>query len=147
VSFRRQLGAALRDARRRLFALFAAVALLWSATSAGKTYLWCVPLQQALHECCCATEHEVPQQPTVRFACCDVQAVGALPAARPPSPPAALPPALLSVASLPPAVVEPASVPVPKPAQKPPRSLRYGLTRAGPWFASDACVRLHVLHC
>jgi hypothetical protein len=155
VSSRRQrkpwalrVGAALRDARRRLFALGVAVVLLWGSTAAGKAYLWCIPLQQAIHECCCAAEHEAPrEQPAVRVACCDVQAVAALPAAKPLSPPPALPPVPVDVASLPAAVVEPAYLLAKGPPPRPARSQRYGLTRAGPRFASDACVRLQVLHC
>jgi hypothetical protein len=133
-----------------LLAFCAAVVLLAGCLASGKAYLWCIPLQQAMHECCCVADHEAnaDEQPAVRFACCDVRTVGVLPAARAPSAHHVVPAAPATRARLPLALVDPAAlVLAPEPTPQPARPRRYGLARAGPWFASDACVRLHVLHC
>jgi hypothetical protein len=144
-----RIRAAFGDARRRFVALCAAVVLVAGSLASGKAYLWCVPLQQAMHDCCCAAERQAPvdELPTVRRVCCDVQTVGDLPTVRVPPQTPGVPPALLTGSVLPPAPVEPARTFPQRLASRPPRSVRYGLTRAGPSFASDTCIRLQILRC
>jgi hypothetical protein len=143
--------AALGDARRRLVALCAAVVLVAGSLASGRAYLWCVPLQQAMHDCCCPPEQHAPvdEQPAVRRVCCDVQIAGDLPVVRVPPPGTGLPAsgALLASFILPAPPAEPARRLAQRPTSRPPRSLRYGPTRAGPSFASDTCIRLQIFRC
>ena len=142
---------AFGDARRRFIALVALVTLVVATIAAGKAYLWCVPLQRAMADCCCASGHDDAagrEQPTIaRACCCDVQAVGALPAVRELPAGAELPPAVVAYSVMPPAPVVPARTRVLRPAFPPSRPLRHGLTRAGPRFASDTCIRLQTFLC
>jgi hypothetical protein len=144
-----RVSAVFRDASRRFLALCAAVVLVAASLASGKAYLWCVPLQQVMHDCCCAGEREAPvdEQPTVRRVCCDVETVGDLPTVRVPPQATGVPPALLTGSVLPPTPAEPARIFLRRLASRPPRSVRHGLTRAGPSFASDTCIRLQTLRC
>jgi hypothetical protein len=144
--------AACAALRQRLGALCLLTLFVTASIISGKTYLWCVPMQQAMHACCCAradgTEPDVrpSELPAVRESCCISQVVGELPVA--PIPPVeAVPPVPSTFVVVPKGLVEPPPVLAQRSSFLPPRLRRYGPTRAGPCSASDSCIKLQVFRC
>jgi hypothetical protein len=124
-----------------------------ASVTAGKAYLFCIPMQQAVQACCCAGEHRPdPEQiaregATIERTCCDGRFIDELPTSSTPAPHASVPPAMITIA-------DPIVVPAVRTTSferrvdpLPPRAARYGPSRAGPRSAADACVDLQVFRC
>ena len=140
--------------RQRLGALCLLVLFVAASVSAGKAYLWCVPMQQAMHDCCCAAAHGTDQDlrlgelPAVHEpCCCTSHLVGELPATHVPPPVDSVPPALATFVVVPECLVEPPRLLAQRLTSLPPRLQRYGPTRAGPRSASATCAALQVFRC
>ena len=138
---------------RWIRSLFLLVVFVTASVTAGKAYLFCIPMQQAVQACCCASEHRPdPEQiaregAAIERTCCDGRFVDELPTWSTPAPPASVPPAVITVADV--AVVP--SVRVASFERRveslPPRAARYGPSRAGPRSAADVCIDLQVFRC
>jgi hypothetical protein len=148
-----RLRARLAEFWVRLGALCVIALFVTASVTSGKAYLWCVPMQQARHDCCCDAAHGPDQElrlgeyPTIRESCCDSQVIGELPAARVPPPVDGVPPALVTAVGVLPVLVEPPRGLAQRWTSLPPRLRRYGPTRAGPRSASDTCIKLQVFRC
>jgi hypothetical protein len=111
---------------------------------AGRSYLWCVPMQQVMQvSCCCAGESA---EPRVRAACCETREILGLPQveARGAGAPA-IPPALAATAVLAP----PQAVPPLRSVRAAPplRGVRERPIRAGPTLPSRSVAVLQVFRC
>ena len=132
-----------------LLALFVVASLV-----SGSTYLWCAPMQQAMHGCCCdaesMSEPDLVAQPgaTLREPCCDSRHVAELTTGHVPTPMSGVPAALATGVDAPILVLgSPCASARHFVLPRPPAVARYGPTRAGPQSAAAACVVLQVFHC
>ena len=137
---------ALARGSRRLLALAVLAAVAFTSMLSGRSYLWCVPMQQV--ELLCEDEDsDRSPEPTVREACCERYTIGELPRAeRRPALPAVPPAPHVILAGSP----VPAAVRARAPARlvSTPRAFaRHAPSRAGPPTSAERCVVLQVFHC
>lgn len=141
-----------RDWVRPLSAWILAVVVVSAALMAGRSYLWCVPMQRTMTSCCEGSADPAALDgaaPSVRRGCCDGRTVGALPAAASQGAVLSLPSAALAFVTL---AAQPALLSV-APRRDAARELgalasaRAGPIRAGPTRASRTCAALQVFRC
>jgi hypothetical protein len=148
------------------------IAVLLSAFfAAGRSYLWCVPMQRVMEASCCGDRGDAqntaasrgapvnawglradepryaPKPPAVRASCCEARALEALPQAALRVPQAApMPPALAAVLlPLSPVLARPAMVP--RAPGAPSARAAHAPIRAGPGSPSARCSLLQVFRC
>ena len=144
------LGAS-RGLARRAAALAALVVVLSSALLSGQSYLFCLMMERPVEACCCAPEAstlgDAPVfHPEIRNGCCESRAGAELAKARVATTASEVPPATLSTIARLPAL---AAIPRARTSSRVGRAvpLRSSQIRAGPWAASDTCVRLQIFRC
>jgi hypothetical protein len=149
---------AFARAPRRLVALVAAIVLLAATLVSGTGYLWCVPMQRAMRDCCCnangASDSSIklgdagePAPTLARACCCHSRVADALPSAGIGQPLEGVPPALATVAALPAVAVDrPRAMSSRSLVPRPPPAA-FERTRAGPRSAAAVCVVLQVFRC
>ena len=133
---------------RRLVALVSAVLLLSGALGAGRSYLWCSMMEEAVEACCCdpAREGDETRTSEIRAACCEDHAIGEITKARVVVDTIAVPdalPATIAVAE----AISPIAIAPPFAAPRSAPAMRGSPIRAGPNRAVDTCVRLQVFRC
>ena len=137
---------AFAQGSRWLLALAVLAAVAVTAVFSGRSYFWCIPMQQV--ELLCEDEaSDRSPEPTVREACCERHTIGELPRAerRPALP--AIPPAphvILAGAPVPAAVRAHAPAHL---VSTPRLFARHAPTRAGPLTSAERCVALQVFRC
>ncbi len=127
--------------------------LLTASFAAGRSYFWCVPMQQVVTSCCCPGGDDEPtsvdrdEAPRLKSGCCDARIAPDLPVtAQAEAGPAELPPAsFVAVVLHAPETPSPVLSTTAPPA--PPVEARFGPIRAGPSSASDTCIRLQSFRC
>ena len=134
---------------RRLLALGLVVALVAGSAAAGKSYLWCVPMQQTIAACCLLADGPESATreglPSAQAECCDRRSIGQPPQGHAPGPPPTVPPAFLTDSAPPQPVADPAaSRSVVPEGACPDRRIAI---RAGPRSARDRCAALQVFRC
>ncbi|MFS8066347.1 MAG: hypothetical protein ACMG6S_08235 [Byssovorax sp.] len=137
---------ALAQGSRRLLALAVLAAVAFTTMLSGRSYFWCIPMQQV--ELLCEDEDgDRSPEPTVREACCEKHTIGELPRAE-------RRPALPAIPPVPHVILAGAPVPVAVRAHAPahlvstPRVFaRHAPTRAGPPTSAERCVALQVFRC
>ena len=145
------LGAS-RGLARRAAALAALVVVLSSALLSGQSYLFCLMMERPVEACCCAPEpapegvSDPAEHPEVRSGCCESRGGAELAKGRVAATASEVPPATLStIARLPALAVIPRAQTSSRVGRAVP--LRSSQIRAGPWAASDTCVRLQIFRC
>lgn len=136
----------LAQGSRRLLALAVLAAVAFTSLFSGRSYFWCIPMQQV--EIVCedeASDHS--PEPSVRDACCERYTIGELPRAeRRPALPAIPPAPHVILADAPAPAAGHAYVPAHLVAT--PRIFaRHAPTRAGPPTSAERCVALQVFRC
>jgi hypothetical protein len=143
---RPRVARALAQGSRQLLALAVLAAVAFTSLFSGRSYLWCIPMQQV--ELLCEDEaSDRSPEPSVREACCERHTIGELPRAeRRPALPAIPPAPHVILASAP----VPAAVHAYGPSHlvSTPRIFaRHAPTRAGPPTSAERCVALQVFRC
>jgi len=137
----------------RLGVLCIVALFVTASVASGRAYLWCAPMQQGMHDCCCDADRGTSQDPrhgespTLRKSCCDSQVISELPAARIPPPADGVPPALAMNVVAPSVLVEPLRVLERRALDRQACAQRYGPTRVGLRSSSDTCIKLQVFRC
>jgi hypothetical protein len=144
-----------RPAPSRLAAFFLAAVMLLGALTAGRSYLWCSMMAQAVEACCCEPAGEDDGAPVgdarggarLHAACCERHGYGDVARGSFAADKLEVPDAMPVTLAAPPVLLAP---PVPAPSLVPATVLASacgGAIRAGPWAASDTCIRLQVFRC
>ncbi len=143
---RPRVARALARGSRRLLALAVLAAVAFTSLFSGRSYLWCVPMQQV--ELLCEDEvSDRSPEPTVREACCERHTIGELPRAERRSALPAIPPAPHVILAAAP-VLAAALAYAPAHLVATPRLFaRHAPTRAGPLTSAERCVALQVFRC
>jgi hypothetical protein len=143
---RPRVARALAQGSRRLLALAVIAAVAFTTMFSGRSYFWCIPMQQV--ELLCEDEDsDRSPEPSVREACCERHTIGELPRAERRSALPAIPPAPhVILAGAPVSAV--ASAHAPAHLLSTPRIFaRHAPTRAGPPTSAERCIALQVFRC
>jgi hypothetical protein len=143
---------ALSGLLRRFFGLCLAAIVLAATLGGGRAYVWCSMMQQRVETCCCdpaprAQEERGETGQELRGGCCESRHAATFGMSTT-SPQALEVPAALPAACVP--RTEPVlAVPKWSSLRVPAASvgLRERTIRAGPYGASDVCIRLQVFRC
>ena len=130
----------------RLFVLAVLAAVALASIFSSRSYLWCIPMQQAEIVCLDEDGDDEPG-PAVGEACCEEHTVGELPRGErrpglPTIPPA--PHVILAGAPLP--ATEPRYTPAHL-VSTPRTFARHAPSRAGPHTSAERCIALQVFRC
>ena len=143
---RRRVARAVARGSRRLFALAILAAIALTSLFSGRSYFWCIPMQQ-VESVCEDEDSDHSPEPSVRESCCERHTIGELPRAeRRPVFPAIPPASHVILAGTPALPAELAYTPAHL-VSRPRAFARHAPTRAGPRTSAERCIALQVFRC